>query len=160
MTAEPLNTLQINNVLRQTVPCFKGVYSSDQLPEDTEDEPWCIVINSDCSHRGGTHWVAFYVDAEGYGHYFDSFGRMPVKVKWIEYLRKKSRNGLWEMQRRVIQGPFSPFCGYYVMLFLLLRHVTPLDISDYNLMLPYNDKNIIPELVKQLGHIGKYLLYK
>ena len=147
MTAEPLSNLQIDHILRLTVPCFKGVYSSDQLPEDTEDYglPWCLVSNTDCSHKSGQHWVSIYFDSQGFGHYFDSYGKMPTKVAWLNYLKRKSRNGHWSMQRRVIQGLFSPFCGHYAILYLLLRHSNTVD-SDYSLMLNCNDTNIMRKL--------------
>lgn len=123
---------------------FKGVHSSDHLPNtDSFKYPWSIIANSDCSHKGGGHWIGMYFDHNGDGHYFDSYGKEPTKIHWIKFLVKNSRSGHWDMQRRQIQGKFTPFCGHYVALFLIKRHSEPLVVCDYKLMLDINDTNII-----------------
>jgi len=126
---------------------FKGVYSSDHLPRTKNFTlPWCLIANTDCSHKGGTHWISMYFDQEGNGHYFDSYGREPRKLEWIRFLEKNSRSGHWLMQRQQLQGEFTPFCGQYAAYYLLERHSKPLAFSDYKLMLHVNDSNIIKKL--------------
>ena len=69
---EPLHTMQMDYILRKNLPdTFKGVYSSDHLPETEHFElPWCMVLNSVCSHLQSGHWLALYVDVQGTGHFF------------------------------------------------------------------------------------------
>jgi len=146
-----LNTKQLDAVLRKRLPDeFRGVYSSDLLPPDCGRLPWCIILNTDCSHGQGIHWQCWFKSSQGVIHHFCSYGSHPKKLKWIEYLQANSRNGHWVMQRRRIQSEFSPFCGHYCLYYLLVRCRTPLDITDYAIMLDVNDSNILQKLYKLL----------
>jgi len=148
VTYEALSTNQLHKILCKRLPqVFKGVYSSDLLPESKHYElPWCIVVNTDCSHGSGIHWQSWYKDVEGIIHHFCSLGSPPVTKKWLKYLNVHTRNGHWVMQRRKIQGTFSSFCGHYCLYYLLVRCNTPLHVSDYNIMLDVNDSNILTKL--------------
>lgn len=145
---QPLTSTQLESIMKKIgVNVFKGVYSSDHLPPAVKfSKPWCLIANTDCSHNGGSHWTGMYFDKEGSGHYFDSYGTPPQKKEWIQYLEKNSKDGHWVMQRRQIQGEFTPYCGHYAAYYLLERHSKPLSVSDYKLMLHVNDSNIIKNI--------------
>ena len=145
---QPLTTTQLEEIMHRNLPqVFKGVFPSDCLPRTHNYSlPWCLILNSSCSHKKIGHWIAFYFDIEGTGHYFDSYGKQPQKTAWIKFLERNSRSKHWVMQRRKIQSEFSAFCGYYAIYYLLKRHSSPLSISDYHLMLHVNDSNIIERL--------------
>ena len=66
-----MNTNEIDRFLRRRLRDFDGVFSVDNLPES----PHLLVCNTDPSDRPGRHWIAIYVDNEGRGDFFDSFGR-------------------------------------------------------------------------------------
>ena len=146
---QPLSTTQLERIMKKCLPpnVFKGVFSSDHLPRtDHFTLPWCLIANTDCSHRRGSHWIGMYFDVNADGHYFDSFGHHPTKKEWIQFLQENSRTGHWVMQRRKIQREFSSFCGYYTVYFLFKRHTCPLSESDYEIMLDVNDNNICQKL--------------
>ena len=148
---KPLTTSDLDRIMSSRLAgVFKGTYPSDHLPDSKNfTYPWCIIANSDCSHNGGSHWLAMYFDSDGNGHYFDSYGINPTRQKWIQFLETNSRSGHWDMQRRQIQGEFTPYCGHYTVYYLLERHFNP-DICDYKLMLSVNDSNIIHKLYSLL----------
>jgi hypothetical protein len=54
---------------------FQGVFSANTLLQ----QPRPLVCNTDESTKLGQHWIAIYVDTNGRGEYFDSFGREPDK---------------------------------------------------------------------------------
>lgn len=144
---QPLYTKQLDHILKPMGGIFKGTYPSDELPNCQHFTfPWCLIANTDCSHKPGAHWIGIYFDTEQNGHYFDSYGMAPTKRKWLQFLTRNSRSGYWDMQRRKIQSEWSPFCGHYVAYYLLARHLCPLSVSDYKLMLHVNDSNILDEL--------------
>jgi hypothetical protein len=39
--------------------------------------PRMLVCSSDPSTKPGQHWIAIYVDENGHGEYFDTYGRQP-----------------------------------------------------------------------------------
>ena len=144
---KPLTNRQLDRMLRPMGSIYKGTFPSDHLPNCKDfTYPYCIIANTDCSHLGGTHWVAMYFDSEGNGHYFDSFGMQPPRNKWLDFLTRNSRSGHWNMQRRKIQSEWSPFCGQYASYYLMARNSHPLSVSDYELMLHLNDGNILHKL--------------
>jgi len=78
-----MNSDEIERFLGARVRCFDGVFSVDNLPED----PHLLVCNTDHSDEPGRHWIAIYVDNDGHGEYFDSFGRRPV-VDFEHYMNR------------------------------------------------------------------------
>ena len=146
---QPLSTRQLERIMKSCLPqtVFKGVFSSDYLPRSDHFRlPWCLIANTDCSHKGGTHWIGMYFDINADGHYFDSFGREPPKEKWIQFLKENSRTGHFVIQRRQLQSFFSPYCGHYTAYYLYKRHSTPLSVTDYQLTLDLTDRNICNKL--------------
>jgi len=77
-----------------------------------------LVCNTDVSSKPGIHWVAIYVDEEGHGDYFDSFGRPPTK-QFEYYLNAYCVR--WSYNRKQLQSINSIFCGYYACFYCLYR---------------------------------------
>jgi len=95
-------------------PGFQGVFSSDTLPTT----PRLLVCNTDPARKPGEHWIAIYVDKNGRGEYFDSFGRKPNK----HFERYMNSNCVrWTFNKKQLQSRISGFCGYYCCLFVVLR---------------------------------------
>ena len=116
-----MNTAQIVKCLRQDLymreHCL-GCFALDQLPRPTK-VPFGLVVNSDPSTEEGTHWLAVWVDAQGQGHYFDSYGQKALPV--IErYLDKYSRS--WSLVLTApLQAHLTAVCGQYCVYFLYLK---------------------------------------
>ena len=112
-----MKTSQIDRILESGAvyrPVFQGVFSVDTLPP----KPRLLVCNTDPSTKPGSHWVAIYVDKNGRGEYFDSFGRAPQR-EFEDYMNKHCR--VWTFNKRQLQSVISRFCGYYCCFFCLFR---------------------------------------
>jgi len=109
-----MNTEEIERVLRRLcVGDFDGIFSADNLREN----PRLLVVNTDSANRPGRHWVCMCVD-EGYGEYFDSFGRPPT-ANFERYLHRHCSS--WTFNSRQLQSVISRFCGYYCVYYCMLR---------------------------------------
>ena len=133
-----MDTKEIEDVLNKHMDkeVFKGVHSASQLPVMGKKihYPFCFVCNTDNGKKSGLHWVAFYFDCRGKGHYFDSFGSYPYHKEWVNYLTGHSYVGDWDFCRAEVQPLDSDACGHYCIYYLMMRHHTPLDVSDYVLV--------------------------
>lgn len=125
---------------------FKGVFAANNLPKPPPGEsfkfPFAFVVNTECAHKSGQHWVAFYFDHLGKAHYFDSFGRLPMFRDWINYLLKHSDSGLWEYNKADIQKIDSELCGGFCVYYLICRHFTDLSVNDYILVHKLNENKL------------------
>jgi hypothetical protein len=109
-----MNTSQIERLF-ENEPLFRGVYSSDNLP----DKPGLLICNTDPSTKPGEHWISIYVDeSSGRGEYFDSFGRMPNEHFKL-YMDTKCR--IWTFNERQLQSVVTSLCGYYCCLYCKLK---------------------------------------
>jgi hypothetical protein len=108
-----MNTTQIERILSGERR-FQGVYSLDTLPT----RPRLLICNTDPSTKPGQHWIAIYVDENGYGEYFDSFGRAPNE-HFKHYLNANCRS--WTFNKRQLQSIISAFCGFYCCVYVKLR---------------------------------------
>jgi hypothetical protein len=91
-----------------------GVFPVDKLPKP-DAYPCCLIQNLDTSKQEGSHWTATYIDHDGYGFYFDSYGKCPTKP--VEaYLTRHcddfAHNG------KMVQGVYSSCCGQHCLYFL------------------------------------------
>jgi len=66
-----MNSDEIQRILRRQTADFDGAFSVDTMPS----KPHLLVCNTDPSDKPGQHWVCIYVDDDGRGEFFDSFGR-------------------------------------------------------------------------------------
>lgn len=110
-----MNTLQILAALESIPANFKGVYPADQIPRIWA-RPAALVFNTDDHNKPGTHWVAIYVNKEGRGLYFDSYGYPPIIKKHAECIRRNCTFFEWNTFR--LQNEASYVCGHYCIMFL------------------------------------------
>lgn len=152
-----METCEISRILQRKLPksVFKGVVSADNFPKPPSgNDVFCFVSNTDCICNEGTHWIAFYRDQYGVGHYFDSFGMKPInnhKDIWIKYFQKVSPYGV-EYYNRRIQNIISDNCGQFCIYYLIKRYShDPSVISDNMLM----DKVTDDVVVRYVNRIKK-----
>ena len=105
MTPHPLTNFEIQwyyqNELR-----FNGVYSRDNLPDETKDGAY--VVNFDEYSDIGSHWIALYVNNKSVT-YFDSFGIEHISKEVKKFVNNK--NIIIQIFR--IRAYDSVICGYF-----------------------------------------------
>ena len=95
---------------------FRGVFSADQIPKLTSQQPYCIV-NLDTSNELGSHWVSL-AKQNGKVYFYDSFGR---PNKHILPLLSKSGNGkILDTDEDREQGFADTDCGQRSLCWILL----------------------------------------
>jgi hypothetical protein len=104
-----MNANWISRLLSNDVN-FQGVFSADTLPM----KPRLLVCNTDPSTKPGEHWIAIYVDKNGVGEYFDSFGRAPNE-HFKHYMNATCIR--WTFNVQQLQSVVSAFCGFYVVVY-------------------------------------------
>jgi len=117
-----MNSRQIHRVLKQhhlTKHSFVGVFPSDCLPTSLEALPAAIVCNTDPISKPGQHWIALFIDDNGVGEYFDSYGQEPSVPDIKDFLHRNCDS--WQHNPRTVQGMMSSTCGQYCLYYLLLR---------------------------------------
>ena len=138
-----MNINQIEEKRNLPKSIFKGVGSTEALPTGVNSYPYCFVRNTDCNCLPGEHWVAFYFDKYGHGHYFDSFGRKPPHELWIKYLEDKSMLGIKYFNHQV-QPYDTQTCGYFCIYYLLHRYyLDPIKYSDYSIMSDVSNSDVV-----------------
>lgn len=110
-----MNSLEILQALHHLSVKYVGVYPADRLPR-MWTRPTAIIANTDNHDRAGQHWIAFYIDEQGAGTYFDSYGLPPLDPRFLLRLRRNSTTYQWNNQ--TLQGMFSQACGQYCCVFL------------------------------------------
>lgn len=118
-----MNTLEIR-ILLAKIPAagvHRGVYASNQLPYKVS-KPCMIVANTDPDTAPGTHWVAFFVNENGFGTYFDSFGR-PPKNQHRNFIQRNCSS--WTYNSTSLQDVTSSVCGQYCLVYL--KHMLSFD---------------------------------
>ena len=113
-----MDTVLIKKLLK-TFKCFKGVYSSDNIPQFT-NFPIHIIVNTDPSYKKGEHWVAISINENGFGEYFDSFGLPPLKKDLFNFMTKNCKNS-WIYNKLCLQNVTSTTCGHYCVLYTMFR---------------------------------------
>ena len=110
----------IDQVLKNdiyTSECFLGVFARDELPIQPA-YPSCLVFNTMPRSNSGEHWLALYYNENGECDFFDSYANSAETYRLTTYLDRTSNS--WKGNTKRIQG-LSQYCGYYVILFLILR---------------------------------------
>lgn len=116
-----MNTIQLSLDMsrnKNIKKYFKGVLPSDGLPKQIK-KPAMIIVNTDPSHKPGTHWTAFYLPKHGKPEYFDSIGRSPNLKEFLIFLKKHGKSFM--RNKRRLQGAFSTTCGQYCGVYLYFR---------------------------------------
>ena len=126
-----------------------GVYPVNRIPKP-EGRPECVIANLDPHNRKGSHWIAIHIDHDGYGEFFDSYGRQPEKKQFLKYLKENCND--WTATGKVLQSPFSSTCGQYCIYYLYskIRGLSTTEIlSVFNENLEMNDTKVTNWLNKK-----------
>ncbi len=126
---EELSNFELERIIKtQNIQkIFLGVFARNQLPI-ISSYPCCFIANNENSNKKGEHWIAFYYDQYKYCYFFDSYGLDPAFYKLINYLKKTSSS--YEFNQVQFQSLFSKSCGYYCLLFIILKSVN-LNIGNF-----------------------------
>ena len=107
---------------KHTKNIFVGVFPADKLPSINEFKyPMTFIVNSDPSGEPGSHWMAIYINANGYGEFFDSYGKHPsvYSDRFSKFLDRSCKT--WLYNKKCLQGIFSTTCGHYCLFYILHR---------------------------------------
>jgi hypothetical protein len=135
-----MNSEEIERILRRVCgETFIGVYAKDQLPTLRGTRPVLMVVNTDNSNKPGTHWIAMFINTDGSGEYFDSFGELNnINQTFTAYMNKYCAQ--WVYNDTQLQSVVSKFCGHYCIFYCLYRSIgyninsiTALFTRDYGL---------------------------
>ena len=110
-----MNTKQIMRAISGLRANSIGVCATDHIPRSLT-LPAAVVTNIDTSDKPGSHWVAFYIDKNAKGTYFDSYGLAPVSRHHIDRLRRNCASFKWNEKK--LQSVNSKVCSEYCIIFL------------------------------------------
>lgn len=113
-----MNTSDINKQLKY-LDCFIGTFARDTLP-NIKKFPAALVINTDPVSKPGEHWVSNFINKNGDGEYFDSYGFQPLHKEIMEYLNKYCAHR-WCYSTVMLQSINSMTCGYYCIIYIKTR---------------------------------------
>jgi uncharacterized protein YutD len=116
-----MNNLQLNAILKKdkkSKNIYLGAFPCDKLPNKFK-YPACLIINNQKSTENGEHWLAVYFDSKKNCYFLDSFGMHPKFYGLNNYLKDKSVKIIYNNTQ--LQSFFSEYCGYYCIIFLLLK---------------------------------------
>ena len=120
-----LTTRQLDYLARQDPylkPIFRGVFASDQLPKEKDNQTRsAYIVNVDTHDEPGSHWISIFVE-ENRCQVFDSYG-LPLPwykpspfVKWV-FTRCKDVSS----NKGQLQATDSNTCGHYALFYLFTR---------------------------------------
>ena len=119
-----MNTKQLQCVIE--CDCFMkesslGVFAAAEISRIVSRQPVGLITNTDAHHLPGKHWVAFYVDSEEFGYFFDSLARSPgyYSENFEHFFTKNCLHTNFNVQR--LQSSLSTVYGNYACYFLSLR---------------------------------------
>ena len=112
-----MNTREIFVSLRYLPLATTGVYAADEIPR-TWARPAGLIVNTDDHNKPGEHWVAMYVDRDGRGSYFDSYGLPPIIPQHVAGLRRNCK--FYRHNLKQLQSDTSDVCGQFCIVFLHL----------------------------------------
>ncbi|RLJ22614.1 hypothetical protein DJ031_00500 [bacterium endosymbiont of Escarpia laminata] len=118
-----METLQIARLLfrdAHTKDIVRRVVPKDVLLTQTIDAyPVAFVCNTHNRTKPGEHWIALYVDDNGQGEYFCSYGLPPRHVEFRRFMNKHCVE--WTHNSKRLQSPVSNVCGQYCVAYLMFR---------------------------------------
>ena len=98
-------------------PCFIGVFPCDLLPKHVS-WPCALIANTQPSNSEGEHWVAIFINKEGYGDFFCSYGQPPASV-FVRFINNNCAS--WNYSKKCLQDFMSTTCGQHAVFFLHAR---------------------------------------
>ena len=98
-----------------------GVFAAAEISRIVSRQPVGLITNTDAHHLPAKHWVAFYVDSEQFGYFFDSLARSPgyYSKNSEHFFTKNCLHTNFNVQR--LQSSLSTVYGNYACYFLSLR---------------------------------------
>ena len=113
---------------------FQGAFACDEL-KPPSSLPASYIVNTDPRCLPGKHWVAIFINKNGDGEYFDSFGSKPNE-DICKFFKRNCSKVYYNTKR--IQHDRSISCGVYCIYFLKQRHnavpmcktLIPLSVKD------------------------------
>ena len=93
-----INKTQISRAISGLREKSIGVYAADHIPRSLS-LPAAVVTNIDTSDKLGSHWVAFYIDENAKGTYFDIYGLAPVSRHHIDRLQRNCAGFKWNEKK-------------------------------------------------------------
>lgn len=102
---------------KHTAPLFLGVYAADTLPRVLHSYPSMLIANTDCISKSGSHWIAVFIDENGNGEFFDSYGMPPIIKEHRQFLNRLCKK--WKYNVKKLQAYNSSVCGEYCLLYLM-----------------------------------------
>ena len=116
-----MDTLQIARLLAmdpRTRSIFRGVVPKDVLATTIYAMPVAFVCYTNNGDEPGEHWIALYLDADGRGVYFCSYGLAPRHEAFRTFMNEHCSE--WTHNSKRIQIPLSNVCGQYCVPYVLL----------------------------------------
>ena len=106
--------------------------------------PFLACVNIDESSKSGSHWVGVFIGKPGADmEFFDSYG-ISISNYPPYFKRFAVRNRLTVLEsRKVLQGPSSMVCGFYVVMYMYkrIRNCSRLNFyNNFSTNLDANDK--------------------
>jgi hypothetical protein len=144
-----MNNLQLDAILfkdKISKKYYLGAFPIDILPTKF-DYPSCFIINNQKSSKKGEHWIAVYFDTRKNCYFFDSFGLNPNFYSLENYLNYHAKTIY--SNKKQLQSIFSEFCGYYCVIFLLLKaRKYSFDFILSQFKDPESNENLLKKLTK------------
>lgn len=152
-----MNTLQLEYLIDNN-QCLKsvvnGVYASNTLPLTVVNFPSVYIVNTDPLPKKGSHWVVIAYLNRNHSEFFDSFGKNPRAYgnDIADFIERNSIN--CTSFKRQIQSNFSESCGFFVLLYIIMRMCFHLSLNEINKLfsndLERNEQFVFSQLCKYL----------
>ena len=116
-----MDSIQLKRILKtdsMTKHSFQGVHASDQLTQIQTPVhfPASYVINEHRFTKGGSHWIAPYIDHQTV-EYFESYGQphIPSFKKFIRRLSQQQMSHNEKQLQSFQTQTCGPFCIFYLI---------------------------------------------
>ena len=74
------------------------------------------VFNTDIHTQPGPHWVAVFLDKQGRGVFFDSYGMALLVPQHLQSIKRNTISYRWNTHQ--LQSLNSKICGQFCLMFL------------------------------------------
>lgn len=113
-----MNTQEIQHCMSKlNIGVESNVFPANRMPMFVQ-LPVYIISNLDPDFKPGSHWIAIYIDVNGVGEYFDSFGRKPEGYHKMFLIRNAKK---WYCNHQQLQSYLTSVCGKYCLVYLYLK---------------------------------------
>lgn len=144
-----MNTQDIQKFMKKIDSRLEfNVFAANRIPVRVH-LPCYLISNLDPDTKSGSHWIAIFINVDGVGEYFDSFGRKPTGYHTTFLERNTKRINY---NSKVIQNYLSSVCGIYCLVYIHFRY-KGISMSNFIKMFSndtlYNDL-LISEMLKTI----------